>query len=173
MKAFLMTFALCAVSNMASATDYSFKQSQIHLKGTIKNSATNTTVPIFDLKGTAMWTEENDAAYRTLKAQVTIRRTTYNCDYANDLYDGDYSCEFEAKNFQQILDDLVTHDDEFTVAQGIIKRYFDDSYYDTVKIPLGTLDQVGETTVSKTLTDPDNPDMAVEIEMSTTGMTPL
>lgn len=174
MKTLLMTFALFAVSSIASATNYTFKQSQFNLKGTIKNTTTNTTTPIFNLNGTAMWTEDADDTYGSPKAQITIHRTTYDCDDVNYSYDDDYSCEIQGAKFQQILDDLVTHDDDFTTAQGIIKRYFDDAaYYESVKIPLGKLDQVGETTDSKELTDPDNKNMSVDVEMSTTGMHPL
>lgn len=174
MKSLIFTFALFA-ANVSYATNYNFKQSLFSMNAVVKNSATNpaTTTPAFNLSGYAMWIEDADGN-ELPKAQITIRRTTYDCDDVTYSYNDTYSCNLQGDKFQQILEDVATHDEHFLAAQAIIKKYFDDApYYETLTIPLGTLNQANESTEHTELADPINHDITVDIELKTTGMIPL
>jgi hypothetical protein len=173
-KCLLMTFALFAFSSLASATDYTFKQSAFSLKGVIKDSSSNPpkSTPAFNLSGTAMWIEAADGSDAP-KAQVTLHRSTYECDDVSS-YDNKYTCSLLGDKFQELLNDLATHDDSFAAAQIIIKKYYDNaSYREAFEIPLGSLDQTGESVETTNLADPDNSNLSVDVEVKTTGMHPL
>ena len=174
MKHLMIPFALFSLNLLFSApaqADFKFQQGQFSISASLKDTSTTPAkvTPIFTLKGSALWTTD-EANYGAETAQVTIQRTTYQCDEAFS-YSDVYRCEIDKTKFQQMLDDLITHDPKFQTAQDIIKRYYDDSYYyDNFKIYLGKLNQNVEDTETKVMTDPDNANLSVEFEIKNHGM---
>lgn len=173
-KHLMIPFALFALNVLFSApaqADYKFQQGQFSINATLKDQTTDpdTVTPAFKLKGSVLWTIDEDN-YGTETAQITIQRKTYECDYVYS-YSDDYTCEITGTKFQQMLDELVTHDANFLAAQQLIKNYYDNTYYnERFEIPVGKLNQNSEDTKTSELRDPTNRRRSVSFEIKNTGM---
>lgn len=177
MKSLIISLVLfVSISSSSFAANYSFKESNFKVTAVLKKVTTNPEEksPAFSFSGRALWTEDDDGNEYPL-AQVTIRRTTYNCDHASTGYQDEYRCVLGGATILKILEDVATREESFDAALSLLKNSFDHATYNqTFKLTLGTLNQVGETEdVLEFIDVAGDGDFSVEATVSTTGMKPL
>lgn len=173
MKRLIIAFALFS-SSLSYADNYTFKQSQFTVTAVLKSTDNDATkpAPAFTFTGLATWTENADG-YSSPTAQITIRRTTYNCDEADVDYDNNYSCSLNGATLLQILDEVATRDEKYADAVALLKNYYDNTYYGSFSLSLGNSSQTATTSDTNDVEDADGSNMEVETTVTTSGMHPI
>lgn len=174
MKHLFFTLTLL-VSNLCFAINYELKEGSFSLSASLHDASSDSTTPtpVFNLSGAVLWIEDEDGQ-ELPTAQITIRRTTYECDELSYDYTEHLYCGLHGPKFLEILDNAISDDASFAEARALIERYFDEAPYDTTfNIPLGMLEQKTEMQTQSEIIDPKNADRSVIFIFKYSGLTSL
>jgi hypothetical protein len=160
-------------SSLSLAAEYSFKESHFSVDGFfIKTDPVKDPIPAFNFTGRALLIEDADKPYQPT-AQITIRRTTYDCDDVNFTYKSEFSCSLSSAKFLQILDEVASRQGPYDAAIAVLKNFFKAHYYDDFTISMGSVGQTIDEQTRSEFIDPLDIDASVETTVNNSGLTPL
>ncbi len=174
MKSLVFTLVFL-FSGLSLAANYSFKESHFSVAGLFKKtSPEQAPVPAFNFTGSALVSEDSDDP-RLTKAQITIRRTTYDCDdVVNGYQQSQYSCVLSSAKLFQILDEVATRQAQYDASIEVLRKYFNNpSYSENYTIPIGSDNQPTDEQITSDFEDPTGSNATVQTTIINSGLTPL
>lgn len=174
MKSLIFSLAFL-FSNLSLAANYTFKESHFSLAGSFKiTDPEQAATPAFEIAGRTLLIEDTDNG-EPPRAQVTIRRTTYDCDEVKYNYNepNDYNCVLSGTKILQILDEVASRQEHYDDSIQVLKNYFVDYFYEKFSIPMGAIGQTGDLQTTTQFEDPTGSKTMVETKATTSGLEPL